>query len=97
RHAFSPAGQCRGQDAAHRLDLAVERQLPDDGEWCRAFLDDPGRREDAERDRQVEGRALLTEVGRGEVDRHAVVRAYVATVADRGPHALAALPHRGIR
>jgi hypothetical protein len=52
--------------------------------------------QDAERDWQVVGRARLLQVGGGEVDRHFAVREAAAGVADRGPHPLLTLPHRGI-
>ena len=57
----------------------------------------PEARQDAERDRQVEGGAHLAQVGRREVDGDARGRVVQAAVPDRALHPVAALAHRGIR
>src|SRR3989337_574237 len=68
RDAVAAAGERDGQGAAHGLDLAVERELADDREGVRrAVAQGAGGGEDAEGDRQIEGGALLAEVGGREV------------------------------
>ena len=92
RDAVPAAGERDGEGAAHGLDLAVERELADDREGVRrAVAQGAGGGEDAEGDRQIEGGALLAEVGGREVHGDAVVREGEAGVADRGADALAAL------
>ncbi len=59
--------------------------------------DETRRRKDAQRDRQVERRSGLADVGRAEVDGDAVRRELEAGVADRAADAVAALPHAGVR
>src|SRR5207237_1764529 len=79
-----------GQRPAHGLDLPVERELADDGERTEGVA--PGaadRRQDAERDGQVERRALLADVGGREVDGDAVVGKFEARTADGAADALA--------
>ena len=56
-----------------------------------------GRREDAERDRQVERRARFADVGRREVDGDAVRREFEAGVADGAADAIAALADARVR
>ena len=89
-----PAREADGQGAPHGSDLAVERQLADDRDRADAPVADGARGgENAERDRQVERRALLPEIGRREIDRDPVRRKREARVADGRAHALAALAH----
>jgi hypothetical protein len=91
------AGQAHGQHPAHRLDLGVQGQLADHRERRVGGTVQRARgREDAQRDRQIEGRAFLADVGRGEIDGDAVVGEGEAGVADGRPHTLAAFPHRGV-
>ena len=95
-----PARRCRDrQDAARRLDPAVERQLAEDQRRRRTSrrATSAGRRQDAERNRQVERRAGLAHVGGREVDRDAMRRELEAGVADRAAHAVAALAHARVR
>ena len=98
REALPARVQRDREHAAHRPDAAVERQL---AHHERAIepgrLHEAGGAEDADRHRQVEGRALLAELGRGEIYRDPIDRKLEAHVADRGPDAVAALPHGGIR
>ena len=75
--------------------LAGQRELADD----RARLDRlrvqlSGRDEQRDRERQVERRADLAQVGRREVDRDPPQRELVARVHHRRPDALARLAHR---
>ena len=90
--ATPPAREPDGQRAAHGPDLSVERELADDSERAqRALAERAGGRQDAERDRKVERRAFLAEIGRSEVHRDAIGRKGEPRVADRRPHALATL------
>ena len=57
----------------------------------------PGRREDAERDRQIERGAGLAHVGRRQVDGDPVRRKLEAGVANRDLHTLAALADARVR
>ena len=83
--------------AAHRPDCAVERELAkDDGVVDLASGNETGRRQHAEGDREVEGRAHLADVGRGEVDRHVTPRKFETGVPDGALHTVAALAHAGV-
>src|SRR5207249_872934 len=65
---LAPAGQPDRERATDRLDLAVERELADDGVRSDdAILHDARGGEDAEGDRQFERRALLLDVGGRQV------------------------------
>ena len=93
------AGRPR-QSAARRawresIRRATARRARTRSAMCAAF-DDALRREDAERDRQIERRAGLADVGRRQVDGDAVRRKLEAGVADRAAHAIAALAHAGV-
>jgi hypothetical protein len=48
------------------------------------------------RDRKVEARALLFQIGGREIDRRARAGPAVAAVRNGGRHAIAALAHRGV-
>ena len=83
---------------AHRMDRPVEGQLPHHEEARQPLgLDRARRRQEPERDRQVEADALLPHVRRREVDGHPLEREREAGVPDRRADALPALAHRGIR
>src|SRR2546426_4534441 len=103
RHAegldtLPPARESDGEHSAHRLDLAVQRQLADHGEGADPPVRDrAGGGEDAECDRQVERGTFFPEVGRGQVHGDPVGRKGEAGVADRGAHPLAALAHCRVR
>jgi site-specific DNA recombinase len=98
REALPARVQRDREDAAHRPYATVERQLAHHERAIEpAWLHEAGGAEDADRHRQVEGRALLAELGRGEIYRDPIDRKLEAHVADRGPDAVAALPHGGIR
>ncbi len=86
------------EHAADGLDLAVERQLSHDCEPTDAIaLDRAGGGEDAERDRQIERGAFLPQVGRRQIHRDSIVGKGKPGVANRSPHAFAALAHRRVR
>jgi site-specific DNA recombinase len=98
RDAAAPAVERHRQHAADRPDMSVERELAEgDRVLDETRLDDPRGREDAERHRQVEGRAFLAELGGGEVDRDAIHGEVEPRVPDRGAHAITALAHGRIR
>jgi len=92
--AAASARQADGQRSPHRLDLTVESQLTDDGELTESpVVQRAGGGQDAERDGQVERRALLAQIGGGEVHRDSIGREGEAGIANRRAHALAALAH----
>ena len=96
--ALPPARESDSEHSAHRLDLAVQRQLADHREGADPPVRDrAGGGEDAECDRQVERGTFLPEVGRGQVHGDPVGRKGEAGVADGGAHPLAALAHRRVR
>ena len=87
--------QCGEQHPGRRRDPRVEPQLADHdifGE--RLDIDHSHRTEQRERDRQVEMRSLLGQVGRGQVHRDPLGRQREPHRGDRAAHPLAALPHR---
>lgn len=87
-----------GQRALDRAHATVERKLSD-GEHVRQafeFAEIAVRAEDAERDGEVEARALFAHVGGREVDRRLVEREEEAAVVDGGADALARLANGGI-
>ncbi len=97
-HPVPPAGQAHGQHAPHGLDLAVQGELAHHGHRLRSVpLHDARRGQDPQGDRQVEGRALLAEAGRPQVDGDAVAGEGQAGIPDGCAHALPALPHGGVR
>jgi hypothetical protein len=96
--ARGASGQRHGERAAHRAQLAGERELA--GEFL------PGERvgielaacgQDAERNRQVETAGVLRQLSGREVDRDAPRRELEVRVVERGAHAVARLPHFRIR
>ena len=98
RQAITARGHRDRKRSARGVHRSVERQLAEQHEIHDVpALHDTRRREDAERDRQIEGCAGLSHVGRRQIDRDAVGRKLEAGVADREPHALAALAHARIR
>jgi hypothetical protein len=85
------------QNALDRPDRAVERQLADKAQLGeQIFLDLLRGRDHAERDREIEARAFLLNVGRSEIDRCAPARPIVTAVADRGRDAILAFLHRRV-
>jgi site-specific DNA recombinase len=89
--AAAGKGRREGQDPGNGPDLAAERQLPDHREPAARAADLLGSEEDPDGDREVERRAGLAEVGRGQVDGDPSRRVDEARVADRTPDALARL------
>jgi len=71
--------------------LAVERQLADEYRPVEVAERLLRRDQDADRDRKVVGRAFLTQVGRGEVDRDAAEREGEPGVLDRGADTVSCL------
>jgi|GEM_PF-3446524 len=95
----SAAGRAReerdGERPPDRLQPPVERELPEhEGVRRHGARGLAARREDAQRDRQVERRPLLPHVGGSEIDRDPFLREREPVVLDRGGHPLAALAHR---
>ena len=86
------------EDAADGAQRAVERELAADEHLVQHRLRDPARArgEEAERDGQVERRALLAHVGGGEVHGDGAARHGEAGVLERGPDAVAALAHGAV-
>ena len=87
-----------GQRAAHRAQLAAQRQLADQG----AVLELLGRnlragRQQPNRDGQVEARARLAHVRGRKVHGQPLLREVERRVEQRGPHALARLADRTVR
>src|SRR5579871_6401287 len=95
--AGGPRGRGDRQRAAHRVDAAVEAELAERA--ARAQVRQRRRArggEDAERDREVEGGALLPDAGGAEVHGHAAGRIVEARVAQRRADAVARLAHRAV-
>ena len=91
----APRGLGDGERAPDRPHLAGQRELADDRarrDGLRLQL--AGRDEERDREREVERRPDLAQVGRREVDRDPPQRELVAGVHERGPDALARLAHR---
>jgi hypothetical protein len=76
------------------VDRSVERQLAEEHDLGNMpALDGTGRRQDAERDREIERGAGLADIGRREVDGDPVRRELEPRVADRAADTIAALAH----
>ena len=84
------------QDARHRAHLPAERQLPDEGDAARSGHDLLRTEQDPDRHREVERRAGLALVGRGEIDRDPARWVDEPGVAQRASHPLPRLLQRGI-
>ena len=82
---------------AHRAELARQRELARElvAIEC-SGRDLAARREDAQRDRQVEAAALFRQVGRREVDGDLARREIEVRVLQRGAHAVARLADLGL-
>src|SRR5436190_21004038 len=97
RQAVASRSFRHGEDAADAANAPVERQLTD-----RRVLGEPvvwhltGRGEEGERDREVEARALLSKLGRREVDDHTAPGPPQLGRANRAPDALSGLLARPI-
>ena len=92
-----PRPFCRRQDAADRAQPPVERELADGGvpdERVGRHL--PRGRQHRQRDRQVEARALLPELGRGEVDGDPAQWPLELGRGDPAPHPLLRLLARAV-
>ncbi len=87
------------QDAPHRAERPVERQLADEDTLLdrRPSGDLPRGEQQRHRDRQVESGAFLSHVGRGEIHGDLSRREFIAAVPEGGQHALSALAHGRVR
>ena len=96
--AGTPSGERHRQRSTHRPDRALQTQLAQDRDATQPLAGDlAGRRQDAEGDRQVEGGAVLADVGRGEIHRDALQGKRVAGIGERRVHPLAPFLHRALR
>ena len=99
-HAFEAGAQNALGDSERPVagtQPAVEAELAEHGQPLQRLGRHLfARREDADRDRQIEAGAVLAQVGRREVHRDAALRELEARVGDRSAHALARLAHRSI-
>ena len=97
-HPAPAAVERHRQHAADGLNPPVEGELAQDHRVVDQLpLEDAGGAKDAERHRQVEGRADLAYLGRRQVDGDPLRREVEPNVADGGAHAVAALAHGWIR
>ena len=86
-----------GQHAAHRLHRAIQRQFAQHGRaFQRVGIQPAARRQYADGQRQIVGRAFLLLIGRREIDGHPPVRIGKAAVLERRAHALARFLHRRV-
>ena len=89
--------QRHGERAAHRAQLAGERELARELVAVERLQRElAARGEDAERDRQVEAAGVLRQVGRREIDRDAPRGKLEMRVVERRAHAVARFAHLGI-
>jgi hypothetical protein len=98
RCARTSGGHGNRQHAARLVDRSVERQLAKENELGSVPpFDGSLRGENAERDRQIEGRAGLAHVGWRQIHRDAMRRELEAGISDRASHALPALADARVR
>src|SRR2546428_799067 len=91
-------GEGHGERAAHRADRTFEPELAEHRDGAQTlFRDLLGGGQNTERDRQVECRAVLADVGRREVHRDALQGKGVAGVRERGVDSLTAFLHGTLR
>ena len=95
-HAAPRQRRDHRQDAGDRPHLATERSSPISATRARSGADLLRPKQDPERDREVERRAGLAQLGRREVDRDPPRRIDEASVADRPAYTLACLLERGV-
>ena len=96
-HTAGGSFQRHGQDAGHRAETAVQRQLPQKGRVLRRRLQLPGSGQHRQQQGQVIHRAGLADVGGSEVDGDAAVRPLEAQIFQGCVDAVAALPDGGVR
>lgn len=95
--AVTPRLRRDRQHTPHRPDRAVERELAEHDRVAQVtHWDEPGGREHAEGDGQVETRTDFADIGRREVDRDTSLRKREAGVADGALDTVATLTHAGI-
>ena len=99
-HPGGDRGLDTGQDAAHRVDRAVQPELADvhgaSQDVDRRASESAAGAQDGQRERQVQPGAGLTQVRRGEVDGQTLLAPGDAAGAQRGPNTLTRLAHGGI-
>ena len=90
-----PAGRHGGREhALDRADVTAEAELADGPQTLKGGRrHPPGRRQQADRDGQIEPGSLLGQVGRWQGDGDAPVRPLVPGVAERRPEPVAGLQH----
>ena len=93
----APAPPTIGRMPGHRPDLAAERQLADQRDPAGAAPNLLRAEQDPHRDREIERRAGLAQVGRREVDGDPARRMDEAGVPERAADAFAGLLERGVR
>ena len=95
---LAPQRQSHRERAAYRTQVAGQRQLAGEFEaFERGHIDLTARREDTQRDRQIEAAGFLRQIGRRQIDRDAlVVWKLQAAVQQRCAHPLARFLHFGI-
>jgi len=96
-HSAAPTMQRDGEHATNGLDPSVERELAQGHRIVNpSRLEYAGGGENAQRHGQIEGRAHLADLGGRQIDGDPVHGEFEPRVADRRPHAITALAHRGV-
>ncbi len=97
-HTGVPQRQDRGERAARRAQSAVERELAEEASPREPLGVEgvAGRGQDRDGDREVEPRALLAQLRRGEIHGHAPIREGQARGGDRAADPRRALAHGGL-
>jgi len=96
-HAFLPGEKGHGENTPDGFHGPVEGKLARyEMAFERLHFQGPHGGEDADGDGQVEGRAFLADIGRGEIDGYAVPGELEAGILYGGPDPLLALLHRGL-
>ncbi len=84
--------------ATHGSQAPVECEFSEQADVLEALaVDDTGRRENADRDGQVEPRVVLAQVRGREIDRDPPIRKSLSHARDRRAHARGTLAHSGLR
>ena len=96
-HARRPQRQAHRQDPRHPANLAAEAELPDQGHPSLSGSHLVGSEQDPHRDREIQRRAGLPELRRGEVHRDPPRRVVEARVPERAADALPCLGERCVR
>ena len=97
-YALLACGHGHGESSANRTDFSVKCQLSKKSTSHNRLLGQfPQGRQNADGDRQVIERALLAQVGRGQIDHDPAGRYREAGISDGGTHPLSGLCHRLVR